>query len=378
MGRLPNKRLRPLLRRACLPAVLAFPFAAPAPAGEVPVLLRVPRAEQHDTLGCNFVTEVTTFVYRLIQEDKVRLWDSRLKDIPITGATLMELERSSRTDFTAPEVMYLYENWDKSGGQIVTQTLGILFLNKNPAGEEVSYGYVDYNDLKSGFIQHKVGGNPNAGYNTSLAYLLYKKHFYFNIVQFGGQTLTTGAESRTVRDEFVGRAEFNPAVRLPVVEERAIEYVVEPLKNPQDDLSKAGNALVEAVEDYLQENEEVFFNLGGDRVLDYLNRKKKIRVNRLVVTETWKKKDGLISSETESIIIFTGDSALAPVRFGDFILWGVFVDDRSMYEVFREKKFTFFITRINAAGIPRKDAYIYYKALLNADWRRLTEYVKAF
>ncbi len=358
--------------------VMALGTGVTASGGSIPVLLRIPVADQPDTLGCNFVSEMTRMVYSLVLENKVKLWDSRSKDIQITGTTLTELERASRTEFTRPEVMYLYENWERTGAGINTQTIGFMFVNKNALGEEVSYGYVDFNDLKTFLLGFDVALNPNADDGLSLAYFLYKKRFYYNILQYGGKAITTGAESRQIRQEEIGDAEFNPAVRAPDTEVRKVRYVVDALRNPEDESGRTGNALLAALEGHLQANEEIFYNLGGDRIMNFISRKKKIRVTRLEVNETWKKKNGLVTTETDSLVVVVNDSALQSVPFSEFLRWGIFLGDQSMYEVFRDKKFTLFVTRINATAIQRKESYLYYKALMTEDWGRLTEYVKRF
>ena len=60
---------------------------------QTPVLLRVLRSEQSDTLGCNFVEELTRIVYNEIMTGHTKLWDSPAKEIQITGTTLQEIEK---------------------------------------------------------------------------------------------------------------------------------------------------------------------------------------------------------------------------------------------------------------------------------------------
>ncbi len=344
----------------------------------MPVLLRIPRAEQHDTTGCNIVDEVTGLVYQLILEGKAKLWDSRLKDIRITPSTLQSLEKSSGTSFTNPEVIYIYEHWDRDGEDLVSRTLGFMFVNSNSAGNEVSYGYVDYDELKTPFIRKRIAANPNINNDVSLAMMLHKKPFHYNIIQFGGKAITAGAESRRIKSEFVAGREFNKSVPVPDIQERDVEYIIDLRPKTDDEKTRKGNALLGEIEKFLKANEEVFFNMGGDRVRNYISGKGKIDVTRLRVSETWKKRNGIISFETLEITVYINDTAMAPVPFNKVLWWGVFIEEKSMYELFREKDFTLFITRINSTEIPGKDAYLYYKALMSAEWRQLTEYVKNY
>jgi len=212
----------------------------------------------------------------------------------------------------------------------------------------------------------------------SLALFLYKKLFYYNIIQFGGKTVSTGAESNEIKASFIGGNEFNAPIKLPEMQERLITYIIDDKKTSDDPKTLNSISILKHIETYLGFNEEVFFNAGGEKVMNFIGQNRKIRVTRVQVQELWRKRNDEITTETRSIVIYVSDTALNPVSFGDFILWGIFYNDQSMYEVFREKNFTYFITQINAQVIPRKDSYLYYKALINYNWRKLTEYVKNY
>jgi hypothetical protein len=170
--------------------LLAFCFQdIPVCAAEtIPVLLRVPRAEQPDTLGANFVEQITALVYEEVIEGRIKLWDSPEKEIQITGSTLTELEKTSQTKFTEQGIIFIYENWQKTKISIVTQTLGFAFLNYDQRAQEVSYGYVDYYDLKETLMRKKINTNADGNYDINYATYLFKKLFNFNIVQFNGKS----------------------------------------------------------------------------------------------------------------------------------------------------------------------------------------------
>lgn len=367
-----------LLRKSVL-SVLFFVSLLPEifAAEPIPVILRVPRAEQHDTLGCNFVEQVCKLSYNLVLSGKIKMWDSPNKDIQITGSTLVEIEKTSKTKFTEPELFFIYENWTKTKEGINTQTVGFMFMNKNPVGEEVSYGFIDFNDIKSSFIQSRIETNADANFDMSFAIYMYKKNFHFNIIQFGGNTITTGGESNDIKMNYIKDLEFNPSVKFPADEERSIVYALENKKTSDDVKTKNSIEILKQVEWYLTSNEELFFNMGGDKITTHIQRGK-LRVTKMEVTEVWRKKENEIYNDTKSITFFVNDSALDNVLFDDFIMWGIQVKDKSMYEIFREKDFTYFITKINSQKIARKDSYLYLKALQSFSWRKLTEFVKNY
>ncbi len=344
---------------------------------EIPVLLRVPRAEQPDTLGANFVEQITALVYEEVIEGRIKLWDSPEKEIQITGNTLTELEKTSQTKFTEQGIIFIYENWQKTKISIVTQTLGFAFLNYDQRGQEVSYGYVDYYDLKETLMRKKINTNANGNYDINYATYLFKKLFNFNIVQFNGKAITTGGESKDIKNDYIGNFEFNRNISLPLVSDRYITYIIDNKKNLDDQKNKNSIEILNQIGLYLSSNEEMFYNLGGDKILNFL-KGNKIKVSSIQVEEIWKKTYSEISSDTKSIPIFVNDSALMPVAFDDFINWGIQVNDKSSYEIFKEKYFSFIITLINSQKISRKDSYLYQKGLLTYDWKKLTEFVKYY
>lgn len=343
----------------------------------VPVLLRVPKTDQPDTLGCNFNEQVTALVYDEIINGRVKLWDAPAKEIQITGSTLQELERASNTKFIDQDAFYIYENWAKMKSGINTSTIGFTFLNKNTRGEDVSYGYVDYNDLKDAFVKNKINTNANGILTINFATYLVKKMFNYNIVQFAGKAITTGGESQSIKADFIAGLEFNPSVQLPVVPDKSVTYIIDDVKNAEDQKGKNSHEIIKQIEIYLIFNEEVFFNIGGERLSNYIT-KNKIKVSKVECHEIWKKSEDGIYYLPKTITIFVNDTALNTIPFSEFLDFGFEVGSKSILQAFSEKDFSFIITNINNQKIARKDSYLYYKALMTYDWKKLSEFVKYY
>jgi hypothetical protein len=358
--------------------ILFFEHGASVFAADViPVLLRVPKADQHDTLGCNFVEEVTRLVYQEIIAGNVKLWDSPAKEIQITGSTLVELEKSSDTQFTDQEIFFIYEKWQKTKTGINSNTIGFTFLNKNVRAEDVSYGFVDYNDLKEIFSKNKINTNADGDYSINFSTYLYKKMFSFNIVQFEGKPVTSGGESQSIKNDFIGTLDFNPLVNLPAVPDRNILYLIENNKSSDDPKAINSRELIKQVENYLTVNEEMFYNLGGDKIASYIG-KNKIKVSKIEVNEIWKKSVDGIYYLPKTIKIFVNDSSLNTISFNEFGDFHLEINSKSILQLFSDKDFAFVITQINSQKIIRKESFLYYKALMTYDWKKLTEFVKYY
>ncbi len=346
-------------------------------ASEVPVLLRLSRSEQADTNGCNFVEQVTALLYKEIIENRVKLWDSPSKEIQITGLTLMELEKSTGTRFVDQGIIYIYELWQSNRKLLSANTLGFNFSNKNQAGEDVAYGFVEYSSVRDLFMRTRINTNANGDYYASFATYVNNKTYNYNIIQFSGKVIRDVAESNKIKRDFIGNLRFNEATFQFSDPDKLIIYQVETNTSIKDARTENGNKLINAVENYLTENQEVFYNLGGDRILSYY-QKNKLKVTRLEITEIWKKTRDTIITEARNLQIFVNDSALNPMPAKDIARLDISVGDVSIQDFIRFKKYAIIICQINAQKIPRTEAFLYYKALVNMDWKRLTEYVKDF
>ena len=346
-------------------------------ATELPVLLRLSRNEQADTNGCNFVEQLTGIIYKEIIEGRIKLWDSPAKEIQITGLTLIELEKNTNTQFLNQEIIYIYELWQSSHKLLTSVTLGFNFSNKNPGGEDVAYGFVEYADVKDLFLRTRINTNANGDYNSSYAAYINNKTYNYNIIQFNGKIIKSVSESNQIRNDFIGNVRFNINTFVFSDPDRFVSYMVEKNSSLKDEKTQNSNNLIATFEKYLTENQEIFYNLGVDKILSYF-QKNQLKVTRLEFTELWKKTNDSITSSQRSLVIYVNDSALTPMNAKEMSKLDIEINQNSFMQFISQKQFNFIITQINSQKIQRKDAFLYYKALMNSNWKRLSEYVKNY
>lgn len=345
-------------------------------AADIPVLLRLSRADQADTNGCNFVEQLTAIIYREIVDGRVKLWDSPAKEIQITGITLQELEKNTDTKFTSQEYVFIYELWQSNRKLLTSQTLGFNFSNKTGSGEDVAYGFVEYSAVRDLFLRTRISTNANGDYSSTYASYVNNKNYNYSIIQFNGKVIKDGGESAKIKRDFIGGQQFNPATFVFSDPDRLISYQVE--KSTQsDEKSVNSNRFLQEVELYLTENEEIFYNFGGDKILSYF-QKNQLHVTKIECTEIWKKINDSIFTETKTMTIYVNDSALYPMNTREISRLEVMINGKHLTEFIRQKRFNIVITQINAQKVSRKDAFLYYKGLMSAEWRNLTAYVKNY
>ncbi|MEP7265226.1 MAG: hypothetical protein ABI772_12045 [Bacteroidota bacterium] len=347
---------------------------------QLPVLLRVVSSEQHDTLGCNIVAEVCDLAYKMVMNGKAKLWDSPEKEIQITGATLKEIEKSSASSFLKQPVIYIYEYWSGSGKNLKSVTRGFTFSNKGKAGEEVSYGYLDFQDIQDAVFNMPVSINADGNLNVTMAYYLTGKNYFYHIVQYGTEVVDNITASEKIKMDLTGGLGHfpNSTSSSSEIPQKMVQWMVDGNNNSESQKFLNGRRFFNAIEDFLKENKEIFYNLGGDNIITHVDGKTKLNVTRIEVKEVWKKIDNQVMYDPVAITIYVNDSSLAPVLYRDMIKMDVKVGLKSWVDFIREKQFPLMIEKINNQSVKRAESYLYQKALLTGDWNRVTEYVKYY
>lgn len=367
--------MRPLLYITLLFA-LAFPVNAVA--DEVPVLLRAKKSEQADSMGCNFVEQTTKLVYDLIISGKVKLWDSPQKEIQITGTSLKEIERTTATEFITQDIIVIYEMWEVNKRALNSRTLGFMFLNKDNRNADVSYGYVDYTDMRDYFANARVEANANGTYGRSMLWYLTRKNFNYTVIQFAGKLIESKQEMNETLTAFKGNLQFGDAFINDDDGVKMITYIID-VKSAMDSLKQANSiSIIKAFENYLEENTEEFYNLGGDRIPNVTKPNFKVKVTGIEITESWKQMGEQTIYEPVTINISVNDTALAPIRKSELINMDIVVNEKKFILVLLEKQYNYIITQINSQKIARKEAYLYNKALGTYKWNQLIDYVKYY
>lgn len=357
------------MRMRCLFLLLLLSFTGQA---QIPVILRVTRAEQSDTLGCNFVNELTRITYDAIVHGKARLWNSPQKEIQIMGSSLQEIERTSGTSFMDQEVVFIYEYWSNLNSDLKSTTNGFLFANKGRIGDEVEYGYVEYADLQEYFMRERVVANANGNFNANLASYLQSKNFNYHFLQFAGKVIDNVNDSRKIRDEYIGKLKFNEsAFARNEVPQKMVVWTLDYSTDVSREKFVNGNNFLSTIEKFLRSNEEVFYNIGGDQILTHF-QKGKWKVSKIEVHELWKKINGEVLFDPTEITIYINDKPLTAVPYRDMMKMDIKIADLHWLDVIRVKNFNYVIRSINNQEITRSEAYSYQKALMEAEWNKLS------
>jgi len=350
----------------CQPAFNLF-------AAQSPVLLFLSRQDQADTLGYNIVNELPALVYKEIIEGRIPLWDSQNKDVQIVPSSLKSLETSSGDNFSQAKQLFIYELWDldKKNGDL--RTVGFYFSSRTNKGEDISYGFVDYDPLDSLFRATKIPVNSNGNCDLTYYDVLHSKYYFYNVVQVGEKKITNIKEALALKDEVTQF--ISQRIKPPDNDIKELSYVILHSDNPPDAAMSKSNQFIQSLQLFLNENQEVFYNLGGDRILDF-RQANKIKVTSVEVAEKWRKVEDRIESELISLQIYAASQPMNLLKKEDLHFLDLFVDFKSIADFLNEKEFYFRIAKINSQEIALGKSVVFLKGLRTWKWNQLTEFVR--
>ena len=339
------------------------------------VMLYAGSSSQSDTLGYNIVWDVSYVVYNNVMNGTIRLWDSEKKGLQILPASLQKIEKSAGVTFTGCTHLFVYEKWTMEKKISSSELLGFYFSSVDKSGQTVSFGYVDAREIPGVVLDKYVKLSTNGNQPIRISEVLRCKLYYFNIVQYDGKKITETTQAFELKNKKL--KQLLKFIECPPAKEvKLVRYSI----SRSDSMFNAGGAkktasMLDMMEDYFMDNREVLYAMAGEYTPE-LKKKKNLQVTSIIVTETWRKENGAITSEPESVVFYVNKNPMKELSLREFINLGIIIDFKSAYDALKEKEFSFRILNINYNEIPYQYANSYYSALQKYRWNALTEYVK--
>ncbi|MFM7901258.1 MAG: hypothetical protein ACKPAD_04655, partial [Bacteroidota bacterium] len=258
-----------------------------------------------------------------------------------------------------------------------TATAGFYFAHKSERGTETVFGYVDYADVAELFSKTRIATNASGNFSATLETALKSKNFNYRLIQLGNQSVKTPSEGQDLLYAFVGKRVFNESTLGYYPPDKNITYLIDTYSDGTDTQSLNGKRLSKLLGEYFFRNQEIYYNMGGERITSHLNRNK-LRVTKIEVNEIWRKLGSEILYEPKSILIYVNDSALDEINARNIADFEFRYGETDLFGFLRTREFNIIITKINSETIERKDAFIFLKALMTEEWNRLNLYVNEY
>ena len=334
-------------------------------------ILLVDKDLQPDSIGYNFVSDLTSDLYGWIYGGEVVLWDSPEKKSTLTFADLKRSEGKSSASFTRLSNIYIYEYWTSGNKQTSFSVNGFSFVGSTfGEGKDVIYGFVEFNNaLRNLFQSTNLHVNANGNSETTLYNALMSMGFKYDLIYFGNTPLTSIRSSAKIISEA-----FGPKNKLlnavPAKQTRLVEYGWDSASKEQVNIS---HKIAKILENFFNNNQQEFFNLGGDQVYSFL-KNTTIHISDFHVIETWKKEnDGKVYFTPQCLVLYAKGVRLQPISFDKLGAWKLQYNDLSLSGFLGQKDFAYQIKKINETMIPATLAQSCKDALFTDSWYHLAD-----
>ena len=333
-------------------------------------ILQLSLESQPDTLGYNYVSDFATDAYVWIANGQVVLWDSPEKKLAINITDLKDLEAKSNALFTRFSNVFIYETWTSDKKKFNFKVKGFSFTGFNFKGEEVLFGFIEFNPaLEELFRKTPLHINANGINGNTMYSALMNMGFRFTLIYFDKAPLVDYKNSEKIVKDALNPAKIN-LVCVPVKATKLVEYGWDSTDIQQAALLKD---LLRELYIFFNQNKQEFFNYGGDKYYSYL-RDAPILISDLHEVETWTlDKDGKLFISPKSIIVYTSGIRLQPIPIEKLDEWKLTYKGISYAQFLSSKDYSYQVKKINETNIPSSAAETYKNALFAGNWYHLLE-----
>lgn len=346
-----------------------------------PVLVHLNSLRQVDSFGFNIVKDLQKTFYHLILDNKIKLWDGPRKEKQITAQNLLNIEKNTKTKFLESQNIFFHEVWSSARRSTNFTIIGITFMNQidtkripDPSRDPI-YGYIDVFEVAAYLGTYYCDVNVNGPASLTLLDGLYSRKYHFNVVQFGKKDFKDNVrEAIEVRNKaFFSKRRVEGIYKLPVT--KAITYVIE---QDRSESSEIGATLYNNIQQYINSNKEVVFNIGGNRYFDYATYKSDFVVTRIEVNEIWEKTVSGVVYHIESVTLYVHNKKLDPVSIETLSGWGILFNFKTIEDALAEKKFKYTLLTLNGNYLLESESEKYIKGLhiSQIPWNQIKQYVK--
>ncbi|OFY64925.1 MAG: hypothetical protein A3H98_04260 [Bacteroidetes bacterium RIFCSPLOWO2_02_FULL_36_8] len=325
--------------------------------------------DQNEKTGYNFVTEFAGLVYSELTKGHLILWDTYKRENRLDAAAVSSLEKSSGVSFLHIQNLYIYEYWNVKRSKTKIQPYGFVFTTRGKGDKEVSFGFLEYKDIKK-YLNSYMQTNANGPMSISFLQALNVKEYTFNLIQVNNEKITDKSRSDFIlQSAFAGK--YKPKVEIDA--RKLILYkIVDDYQPGQKQSTKT--LLLSQISRYFKEDPNLIFSYADTFRLNQvlLNN---FKINELIVAEILDHNRQYLINEPVSIIFNSGGYYSSPISFEIFKKLPITVNLRDASEILKEKSFDFTLFRINSQEIKPEESSFYISALKTFHWNELTTLV---
>jgi len=329
------------------------------------------RQIQKDSIGYNIVSDLAIWAYSHLDSGTIEFWDSPEKKFKLKIGDLKGIEQTSGISFSNLTNVFIYETWTLQGHKFKFDLKGFSFTATSNSGDEVMYGYVEYNaKIKKQLAETTLNVNADGMYGMTLWQALMNMQYDFDVVFFNGEAIKTLQQDQKIKQHAL-QAKNKNTNHVKIPEAKLVEYTVE---TGPSILSEKSLSLMKQMEGFFNDNKQEFFNYGGDNILSYLKNSPVI-ISQFNVSEIWTK-GAAFTYTPQRIVPYVLDIPIRPIPMQQWQDWKVKFDSTSVSEALIKKNFYYVIQKINNTSISHSQAAVFSDALEKASWDGILEYAR--
>jgi hypothetical protein len=344
------------------------------PYKNVKVVLIANKANQKDTLGYNFVNVMAHWTYDNLKAGKIKMWATPYKSEEMSFNTLEGMEISSKLNFADCQNIFLYEIWNSDKTQSSFTITGMSFSSENQAGEMVSFGFIDFNDIEELLKKDFVPVNENGSYGTTFYQLLMNKSYDYEIVYFKDAPIQNPNSKNPESDFKYGAKIKNKAFNrnklnlnyVPVKQAKIVECEIRTI-----DYDIKSNNIIAALETYFNNNKKDLYKYGGTEIYKYFSNSK-ILLSECTISELWSKEGGKLYFTLQQIVPVSVGVTFTPIPIEDVERFNILIDKQSLISILKGKQYTYHLISINGVKVEENNATQYLSELKDGNWYKIS------
>ena len=333
-------------------------------------ILLVNRDLQKDSIGYNFVADISNCLSRGLLSGEILAWETPEMKNLISKDSFEKLSKLGVIVKDAAN-LFIYETWQVSKKTYSAQTQGLSLSGKTKAGKDISFGYINFDEsIRKKLADAYCDVNANGFYGSTLLQVLINKAFTFDFAFWGENVIDNISKSNDLHNDVIVGKQNNNAVNWPAT--KLINYSIE--SGPSIKTVHSAQIL-EAIQTFFNNNPQEFYNYGGEKILSYL-KQSPIIISKMNITELWTKKGNKIITKPLNITPYVLGVAMDPIPIAQLNTWKININDNTIEKTLLKKDYYYILRMINGTSLTDENAESFRQALLTRNWGHILEQVQ--
>jgi len=329
---------------------------------------------QSDTFNYNIVSSFLQMIYNAVLDEKIVFWDSPLKQTRINADNFLNIDQSNEINFLESHNFFIYETWNSESKTSSFAIVGFLFTNENKKGEEINYGFIDFEEVRSLLKTERIPTDANGDYLLTFYQIFMNKTYNYDLIFFDDKPIISSNSGDPEKDFSKGVKIKNKAFgpekynlnQVEVIPSKLITYE---LKTFNYDL--ISEKIIDALEKYFVSNNNAYVCFSSEDVSSMF-KGSKLLITSLEINILATVKNNETVFKLLSIVPYSLGKAFYPI---DHIaldsLMIITADSLDIRAILNSMKYDYQITKINNIKVNPEFTIEYMNAVFQRNYKNI-------